>query len=705
MGDAGMERKIPVIMKKWRTQTVIVLFALWMTSCGRDTEPVVDCRYAETKTERTQSVFSGEYGELRDSYTDSRGETYSLYCREQGEEKRFAVTRHPRESTQEQTIALQLDESANYRFVSADSAGNILLADFTTLYVFRNGAESSAISFPAWALGGMLPTEDNAVICQTYGDSPYYIFDLSTGASRGIYLETDFLFGQGSCQPFLCGSYGEELLYASGGIYEHAEDTWQLRVPAAGTSMSKAEFEARWIERGAEGTYIVCDSQYRYTYSPREVRKEEEEQQITLRVTSWQDRSTLKSALAQYQIENPNVTIDYTFRCSDLPETEQEANILIQQTNAELVSSKAADLYVLDCLPWEQYRDKGYLMDLSDIVKPYAEDEDYFGNILTAYGTEDGLYAVPWFFSVRFILCREELVPYVQSIHTLASWLEEHPQEPGLVPYYYRDRPELFLAMMYDFYGKDLYGEEQITLESVEKFLASAKIIYDRQQENTDAAIEEYTPTTYTYLQQYPCGTDCQLLLEEGEGNLVLFPSTPMGIGELLEVCQYPDFAIVPMEGIHSRFLFGIHTESREKEAAAQLLEYLLSYFEETGRADRSIEMFGFLPGLPVYEPVLSGQIEFWYPSGEAGTLDPAASLEEAQLRDSCRERIENLQKLFTEFHEPGYSADAITDDVYSIFEERSRGYLTGEKTLQQAADEVYNGLLLFYQENQVHRK
>ena len=117
---------------------------------------------------------------------------------------------------------------------------------------------------------------------------------------------------------------------------------------------------------------------------------------------------------------NPDIPIEYAFRCTDLPETEQEANILLQITNAE-------------------------------IVAPYVENEEYFGNILTVYKTEDGLFAVPWFFSTKYILCKQELIPYVQSIHKLAGFLEKHPEDPGLIPYYYRDMPELFLAMIYDF--------------------------------------------------------------------------------------------------------------------------------------------------------------------------------------------------------------------------------------------------------------
>ena len=129
--------------------------------------------------------------------------------------------------------------------------------------------------------------------------------------------------------------------------------------------MAKADFAAKAIEKGENETYIVYDSDFRYTYVPKEA--DSDARQITLRVTAWQDRDILRTALTEYQIAHPNVTIEYSFRCSDLPKTEQEANTLLQITNAEIVSSQAADLYVLDYLPWQKYQESG-LLDRKSVV-------------------------------------------------------------------------------------------------------------------------------------------------------------------------------------------------------------------------------------------------------------------------------------------------------------------------------------------------
>lgn len=59
------------------------------------------------------------------------------------------------------------------------------------------------------------------------------------------------------------------------------------------------------------------------------------------------------------------------------------------------------------------------------------------------------------------------------------------------------------------------------------------------------------------------------------------------------------------------------------------------------------------------------------------------------------------LLGLLEQFQKPGYSADTVTDDACSVFAKGSQGYLTGDRTLEKAADEIYNGFLLLYYENQ----
>lgn len=577
------------------------------------------------------------------------------------------------------------------------SAGQADSEEYDQLY-------DSDTDFTSWPQGGVLFTHEGTAICQAYSDSPYYIFDLNTGKNTGIYLEKDMLFENGNCQPFLYGEYGSEFLMASGGIYEHVQDEWILRVPSERTSMLKGGFIAREIGRDPDGIYYLCDKNYKYRYIPEEIDKTEK--QVHLKITVLQDRSTLKTALTEYQIANPSVTVDYNFMCVELPDSEQELNTLLQKINAEVSSNQAADLYVLDYLPIEGFWKNGYLMDLHDIVQPYADNGDYFGNVITIYEEEGALYTVPWFFKADFIICKQELVPYVKDIHSFAAFLESHPEEPGLVPYYFRNQPNVFLAMMYDYYGEGLYENGELTLESVKNYLRSLMIIYERQQKNPFATLADGRRDSYSDILFSPSFTDLYLLWEKEEGNVSLFTCTPMACQSMAQVSHNPGYAIVPISGVHPQYLLGIHAASSEKEQAADLLSFLLSYFEKYGKGDRSIEMFGFLPGLPIYKrsveahltqyfseendpsekspfytlPVFDTEYPFYYPTSAA-----------------CEEIIQLLEK----FDSPAPYAYAWCNNTFSILQDRVPGYLKGERSLDITAEDVYNGLALMNNEKQ----
>lgn len=686
-------------MKKTSFLFLILVLSGSLISCqAKATQPSVQ-QYKEEKINRSDVSDSMRYGEQISSYLTATGQFYALYCLEKSGSRIYTVTESSLNLSDSSVIPLELDETISYHFIYATTSGDILLADTSTLYVFPHDTQTSSINFPVWAPGGLLPTNDHSIICQASPDSSYYQFNLTSGSNLGVFLEKEFLFAHGSCQPFLSGTYGQELLFAREGIYEHIADSWLLRVPARGTHMVKSGFTPVKIERLIDGGFQISDSNYSYIYTAEENSAKKAEPSITIRVTAWQDRYTLKTALDQYQVDHPNIIIDYTFRCCNLPETRQDANILLQQTNSELISRDAADLYVLDCLPWEEYRDKGYLMDLSEIIAPYKRRDDYFQNIITAYETEEGLYAIPWFFSTKYILCKKDLVPYVQNLQDLASYLDANPESNGLVPFLYRDNPSLFMAMMYDYYGESLYDEGEFTQENVEQFLRAIKLIYDRQQKNPSATLKKSQQKIYSYshLQQYPC-IDALTYLLNGEADFEFLLTTPMGISDFLWLDCISDFVLVPKEGIHSQFLFGIHSQSKQKEATADLLSYLLSYFENTGTADRSLEQFGFLPGLPIYQPLLTESLE----------KDLSYAEEQASIYSSFGKEtspslngVETIVESLEGFTTPSPPADTICNDVYSILSERGLGYLTGECTLKEATADVYNGLMLWNQEHQ----
>lgn len=173
-------------MKKLLFLFPILFLTILLTSCSAASKFIPDNLYSEEKIERTKESFSGKYGELLDSYTVA-GDTYSLYCSRQDENNTYTVTKCMLNSDNEQLLPLALEESVNYLFICADAKGDILLSDTTTVYVFQSGETLSSLSIPTWSAGGMLITSDNLLVCQTFNNSAYFLFNLSTGDKQGTF--------------------------------------------------------------------------------------------------------------------------------------------------------------------------------------------------------------------------------------------------------------------------------------------------------------------------------------------------------------------------------------------------------------------------------------------------------------------------------------------------------------------------------------
>lgn len=681
---------------------LFIFLCLPLVSCTSKETQITSYRYREEKEElpkceALQDNIPERYGELRDSVTDSEGNLYLLYVED--ETSKQYVIRYETESEDYEELSMNL-EGNHATFVAMDvMEEGILLYDTVRAYLYREGEGESSQDFPCWPRGGRVFPGDETIICQVHSDSPYYSIDLQTGKSAGVYLEEEFVFAEGrSIRPFLDDSSGVELLRTGAGIYEHIEEEWILQVPASKTSLMRTGLFLQ--EMGKEGdNYYFIDREHTYRFFLEEVQGELEETNLV--VSACRENYTLNNALVAYQIEHPEITIEYRFQITKEPESIQEMSTLRQKINTEISSRQAADLYVLDYLPWESYKEKGYLSDLSSIVESYAKQEGYFRNILRINETEEGLYTVPWFFHAQFVMCTKELTPYVRDIHSLAAYLEEHPEEPGLVPMNYRDRPDLFLSMMYHFYGDALIKGEPI-LEEIKDFLSSAQVIYDRQQENSSATMATgYTPR-YEMLADCPDLEELYLLQVKKEGNLVFYPCTAKSVIDLCQAFHYPGYDLVPVGGIQARTLLGIHSQSTNQEEAGKLLAYLLTYFKEYGKEDSSVDMFFFLQGIPIYQEPLKKWLAGVNLPDKTQEYEKRIAFGEEYLYFSYTEQdMEQVTGLLDSFTATSVSANLVYNDEYGLFMERSRGFLTGERSLEETAAEIYDGLLFMHQETQ----
>ena len=703
---------------------LLFLFAFSLTACGKNTENKVQIdAKAEEEDVRTmwyyqeeKSVYErptapvepeGSYGRLMDYYEMESGDIYFLYQEDltPEQEKSYYRVRAPRTDAEYaghviwynsaehsfEEINLETDSDVLLVDIRVSEEGTILLFDWKRAYVYLPGEEQCKADFPSDPRGGTVFWDDTHLICQPVMDSAYMVFDLRTGEKTEDYISREFLHeGTTNGGSFLARDQETELLATGNGIYEKEGEEWILKVSSERTSMTLESFRPDGIWKEGDEYFLVAENML-YHYCIAEIDTEEEE--IELKIFSASESAFLKEAILQYQMLHPNINIDYKFAAHNEPESSQEMDTLLKQVNAEIISDQAADIYVLDMLPWEEYVQKGVMMNIDGAVNPFLGTGEYFDGVLGGYQEEKGIFVVPLFFKADCFVCKKEMKPYVESLETLAGYLKAYPEESGLGPYSYHNNVKgFFLPMLYQFYGSELYEDEKVTKESLAAFLENAKVIYDRMERDNDKGGDNtYYPLKYNTFENYVldemwqllgCDRGSMSLYVIGEGNVIAVP----------QIFHYEEYEIFSNGQFHPVMLMGVHSQTKQPEEACDFLQFLISYTKSYSekvywcRNGIGVPISRYTPGVWMERWRERGIEEFgqeFYYDRNYGESYPVYLPVEG---DS-----ERITELLDQATVPRGYASSLTDSVYAILAQGIDGYFEGEKSLETTVDELYS--------------
>lgn len=215
-----------------------------------------------------------------------------------------------------------------------------------TLCFFRSACPQTVIFF------SLFPEKDS-IICRSYLDSGYSVYDLKSGKSTGVYLEKDFLFTPVYKEhTLLCAAGSTCLLVTGNGLYEKEGENWNLKIPSERTSMYLSSFAPLWAEKTGEADYSVFTYDSRYHYSPS-ANVPVCQDTIRLKLISLVETPFLKNAIVEYQMLHPEISLSYEFLCSEPPASVQEYNTLLQKINTAIATDAAAkkdNLFFLSAL-------------------------------------------------------------------------------------------------------------------------------------------------------------------------------------------------------------------------------------------------------------------------------------------------------------------------------------------------------------------
>lgn len=327
------------------------------------------------------------------------------------------------------------------------------------------------------------------------------ILDLASGEIVEDKALDDFLqeqfgpeidYSRAGAQPLLLlpGEEGIIYLVLDKGIYRHVigGNVMEQAVDGSLTSLGNPFY-------GLSDGVILEDDVFllvftngeimRYTYDPDIPAMPE----IRLKAYSLRENAQIKTVISAYQVKHPEVYIQYEAGIDEsLAVTREDA---LKKLNTEIAAGRGPDIFILDDMPIDSFIEKGVLMDLSPYLEDKTEDK-YFTNVIHAFRTPEGTYAVPGQFHMALMVGRRDEIEKMTGLEAMAAMAEAFRKEKGEGLFLGAREEEEILSILLPVCApawKD--GEGKIDRAALEEFYTMAKRIWDAEKAGVDEEQKE----------------------------------------------------------------------------------------------------------------------------------------------------------------------------------------------------------------------
>ncbi len=217
----------------------------------------------------------------------------------------------------------------------------------------------------------------------------------------------------------------DEKLYlaCAEGLYSHVEGGSVMERLADGglLALSEPSKQVGKLLANEDGSFLISykdGSLCSYTYDA-DVPAVPTEQ---LNVYSLSDNGTVRQTIGKFRKKNPNVYVKLEIGISG--EDGVTTNDAIKNLNTRLLAGEGPDILILDGMPMDSYVEKGILADISGLLDEIMGGSEYFENIVRAYKTDNGTFAVPLRFFVPALVGKGEKLAAVTDLKSLADAVE-----------------------------------------------------------------------------------------------------------------------------------------------------------------------------------------------------------------------------------------------------------------------------------------
>lgn len=229
----------------------------------------------------------------------------------------------------------------------------------------------------------------------------------------------------------------------------------------------------------------VGDEKQVVAYSDkREDGKTDAQQQKQITVYSLYYAECIEMMIDVFQNNNKDITVHYTWGITD--ESGISVADAVSALNTQLLAGQGPDVIVMDGLNIRDYEASGVLLELSGVKNRIQEDEpDCLQNVLEAYQTEEGVYALPSKVQFTTLIGPASEIEGIKDVDDLVAYIQNQPK-----PNYGNDLNlyewEAFFDVLYPLYASEIIDAEgNYNADKLKEFLNAFKELYNVEMERT----------------------------------------------------------------------------------------------------------------------------------------------------------------------------------------------------------------------------
>lgn len=497
----------------------------------------------------------------------------------------------------------------------------------------------------------------------------------------------------GGCSAMLASSEDGLFLCAGGSVFRCASDGVECLLDGVGTHLESASDHPERLLVDTDGDLYVL---YRHNDGAalhtlyRYVEGERPDVEKKLVVYALEDNSLVRQAVATFRDGHPDVAVEMEVGIPDGSGT--SADDALRALNADLLAGTGPDVLVLDGLPIDQLGEQGMLRDLSDQVNAATAGEAYCENVLRAFETDAGCFAVPLRFSIPAIVGDANALAHADTLDGLVSCLDADDETRALLS------SSVSLQALYCASSGVIAGEAgEVDADALATFYDGTRRLLEMAEGN----LPEQADPAYDYVE------DRFARLGDGTDSLgsavyfLLFDDTRIAIGPIegetdfayagltMEhaglPCVYKPLSFDGSLVFQPRAIVGVSANSDVAATAETFVAYLL---------ERTQQLQGQDSGLPVCVAAFEGRTRL--ANGgyavSAGTAPGSSDAVEFNRGPFTAEEIQScidlMQSVDTACTDDKVVADAVMAGL--------RAYCRDEATLEQAVDTAVQKINLY---------